>query len=97
MWNTDWAPATNTMLRPSGDIASCALLLVPPAAGPPKDMFSGGAMVNSTRSDAGVPGRDSRRATTAVAVNAIADSAATSHARRVDRDATIGVGARLAW
>ena len=54
-------------------------------------------MVNWTGSDAGAPERDIRSATTAVAINATADSAATSHATRVDRGATVLAGERLAW
>ena len=56
IWNAAWAPATNTMLRPSGEIASCAARPVPPAAGPPKTVFSGGAIVNWTGSGAIVRG-----------------------------------------
>ena len=97
IWNTDWAPATNTTWRPSGEIASCAARPVPPAAGPPKTVFSGGATVNWTRSGASVPERDIRTATTTLAIIAIVASAATSHGTRFDRGAAGTVGARPAW
>ena len=93
IWNADGAPATNAMLRPSGEIASCAILPVPPAAGPPKTVFSGGAMVNWTGSVATAPDRDVRSATTAVAITAITASAAANHAVRFERGATGTVGA----
>ena len=97
IWNAAWAPATNTMLRPSGEIANCAARPVPPPAGPPKTVFSGGAIVNWTGSGAIVPERDIRNATIAVVIIVMIDSAATSHAMRFDRGATGAVGARLAW
>ena len=53
--------------------------------------------MNWTGSGAIVPERDIRSATTAVAIIAMIDSAATSHAMRFDRGATGTVGARLAW
>src|SRR4051812_49700671 len=46
IWNTAWAPATNAMFRPSGEIAICAARPVPPAAGPPKAAFSGDGILN---------------------------------------------------
>ena len=42
----NWAPATKTMLRPSGETASCVAAPVPPALGPPNELPSGGAIVN---------------------------------------------------
>ena len=54
-------------------------------------------MVKWTRSGATVPERDIRSATTAVAINAMIASAATSHAMRFDRDATGTVGATPVW
>ena len=64
--NAGWAPATNTMFRPSGDTATCVAMPVPPAEGPPNDMFSGGAIVNCVepaagRDVAGAAQRDDRR------------------------------------
>src|SRR4051812_4231646 len=97
IWNTAWAPATNAMFRPSGEIAICAARPVPPAAGPPKAIFSGAGMLNWTGSDAGPLERDMRRATTAVAIIAMIATAATSHGMRFDRDAAGTIGATAAW
>ena len=80
-----WAPATNTMCRPSGDTANCVAVPVPPPGGPPNDVFSGGAIVNCTASAAGVTSPARRSAMTAAAISASVDSAATSHATRLDR------------
>jgi hypothetical protein len=54
-------------------------------------------MVNRTRPGASVLERDIRSATAAVVINAIVATAATSHATRVDRGATVPAEARLAW
>ena len=54
-------------------------------SGPPNDVFSGGAIVNCTGSAAGATSPARRSAMIAVAIRAMVDSAATSHATRFDR------------
>ena len=61
--------------------------------GPPNDVFSGGAIVNCTGPAAGVTSPARRSAMTAVAIRAMVDSAATSHATRFDRAGGVTVRA----
>ena len=72
---------------------ACVALPVPPAAGPPNDVFSGGAMVNRAGPSAGVSPLARRMSMTAVAISARANTAATSHGTRRDRAGQVIVGA----
>ena len=82
------------MVRPSGEIAICAAYPVPPAAGPPNAVFSGGAIVNCAGTVDALSSALRRNAIAAVAIRAIVTTEATIHARRPDR--TDGIDA-VAW
>ena len=62
-----------------------------------RTVFSGGGILNSTRSGASCAGSGHSQGDDRCGDHAITANAATSQAMRFDRDATGTVGARLAW
>ena len=69
IWYAELAPATNTMFWPSGETATWVAVPVPRDLGPPNDVFSGGAIVNTTGPAAGATSPARRSAMNAVAAS----------------------------